>query len=116
MTGVEKAEAGAIGMPGALGDTAGAGAAAVAVAAEAVVARPELRRTLCGRSWACAACLAIWSATTSSGSSEGDSTPAVPTCPREPSSASGGRPGDASASAWRSATARLPPPRLVRQC
>ena len=112
MTGVEKAEAGAIGKPGALGDTAGAGAAA---AAAVVVARLELRRTLCGRSWACAACLAIWSATTSSGSSEGDSTPAVPACPREPSSASGGRPGDASASARRSTPARLPPPRLVRQ-
>ena len=111
MTGVEKAEAGAIGMPGALGDTAGAGAAAAA----AVAARLELRRTLCGRSWACAACLAIWSATTSSGSSEGDSTRAVPACPREPSSASGGRPGDASASARRSTPARLPPSRLVRQ-
>ena len=111
MTGVEKAEQGVIGMPGALGDTAGAGAAAAAAVA---VARPELRRTLCGRSWVCAACLAIWSATTSSGSSEGDSTPAVPACPREPSSASGGRPGDAPAR--RSAPARLPPPRLVKQC
>ena len=46
MTGVEKAEEGAIGMPGALGDTAGAGAAAAAAAA---LSQPALDAALaCG--------------------------------------------------------------------